>query len=195
MLNYKKEIETPRLEIYNDEYAESPRIGWANIGYFITVDRKQSSPDENELIENIVRETGEMAQKQENHIKLIEKEIEAKTTEKVIAIFPIVKYEHSQILYKLGTKNGFDYSNNGFYIITDKTAKVLETKKEDFEEMIRQEIKRYNQWINGEIYAFTLYDEKGEIIESCHGFYDIEDIREYLPKEFKNEDLQKYEKN
>jgi hypothetical protein len=37
-----------------------------------------------------------------------------------------------------------------------------------------------------------LYNEKGDIEDSCGGFYDIEDIRESLPEEFKDEDLSKY---
>jgi len=42
------------------------------------------------------------------------------------------------------------------------------------------------------VYRFTLYDEDGGVEDSCCGFYDIEDIRGYLPEEWKNEDLTKY---
>ena len=38
----------------------------------------------------------------------------------------------------------------------------------------------------------NIVKETGEIEDSCGGFYDIEDIREHLPEEFKSEDLTAY---
>lgn len=55
-----------------------------------------------------------------------------------------------------------------------------------------QEIEIYNKWCNGEIYRYELYDKNGEQIDSCGGFYDINDIKEYLPKEWKKENLTDY---
>jgi len=46
--------------------------------------------------------------------------------------------------------------------------------------------------MNGEIYYFVLYNKKGDVEDSCGGFYDIKDIREYLPKSWAKEDLQDY---
>lgn len=188
---YKKTIELPVLEISYDNYPSSPRE-WSNLGYFITCDRDYYSPDINNTIEHIVKETGDEASNQKEHMELIKKAIKKETGEKVVAIYPVVKYEHSGIAYKLGTVHNFDYSNNGFYIITDKTAKELGASKKSFLRIIAQELEVYNKYVNGEVYQFCLYNDNGEIVDSCSGFYDIEDIREYLPKEWKNEKLSDY---
>ena len=189
MKTYKKEtIEVkPRLEIIYDEWADSPRE-WSNLGYFITQDERYRSPDENEELQSIIKRTGNEAESQEEHMDLIK----ADFSEKIIAIYPVVKYEHGGVSYSLGPKHGFDHSNNGFYIITEESKKELGAKKKDFEKIIIGELERYTQWANGEIYSFILYDKNGEIEESCGGIYDIEDIRNYLPKEWKKEDLNEY---
>jgi hypothetical protein len=181
----------PRLVIRYDQSPESPRT-WSNLGFFITVDRNYNSPDKNEHFERIVKETGNEATSQDEHMKLIKERIEEETEEKIVKIYPITKYEHSGVVYSLGHGAGFDYSNNGFYIITEVLAKELGVEPEDFEKVIKQEIAVYNKYVNGEVYGFTLYDEAGEVLDSCWGFYDIEDIRDALPSEWKDEDLDDY---
>jgi len=190
MKTYRSTIVTdePLLKIQYDNDVESPRE-WTNLGYFITCDNKYNSPDTNDELQNIVKYTGEQAISQAEHMAMIKKDYK---TEKIIAIYPIVKYEHSGVSYSLGEKHGFDYSNNGFYIITDKTLKNMPEKKKEWERIIKNELETYNQWMNGEVYRFNLYDKNGELIDGCCGFYDIESIREKLPKEWKKEDLNEY---
>jgi hypothetical protein len=178
----------PRLVIEHDDWCSSPRE-WSNLGYFITQDRNYESPDKVTDLQDIIKDTGDRAESQDEHIELIKKEF---TAEKILAIYPIVKYEHSGVSYSLGTAHGFDYSNNGFYIVTEKTAKEIGAKAKDYEKIIKSELEVFNKYANGECYQFCLYDDKGEHIDSCGGFYDIEDIRESLPEEFKNDNLTDY---
>lgn len=196
MQTFKKSIEVPRLKISYDADSESPR-GWGNLGYFITKDRNHYSPDRNAVLEQIIADTGDVATSQVEHMKLIGKEIKAQTGEKVLAIYPVVKYEHSGVSYSLGAKHGFDYSNNGFYIVTDKTADeyghfATPKKKNEFEAVAKNEIELYSNWANGDVYCFTLYDINGKVEDSCGGFYELEDIRAYLPDTFKTEKLEDY---
>jgi hypothetical protein len=162
------------------------------------VDRNYHSPDRNLTIENIVKETGETANSLSEHIASITERLQEATGEHVIAIYPICKYEHGGVSYSLGVKHGFDYSNNGFYIVTDETNRAYGLKGKNrnnrFEKIIKAELETFNKYANGECYAFTLYDKDGEVIDSCGGFYDIEDIREHLPKEWSKEDLNQYYK-
>jgi hypothetical protein len=188
---YTKEVEAPLLEIRYDCDPTSPRE-WSNLGYFITVDRDYHSPDMNETLERIVKDTGEEATSQAEHIKMIKKEVENELDEKVLKIYPIVKYEHGAVVYSLGEMHGFDYSNNGFYIVTDKTQKELGTPESSFEKVIREELNIYNKYANGEVYCFTLYDDKGEVEDSCCGFYSLDDIKEQLPSEWEDVDLTEY---
>lgn len=193
MLTYKTTIEKPRLVIEHDD-AESPRE-WGNLGYFVTIDSEMHSPDDNQEVMEIIKSCGDIAKDQIDHMALITTAIKSYLNEKVLAIYPIVKYEHSSIVYKLGKIKGYDYSNNGFYIVTDYSRKDLGTKKKDFLKVINQELEDYNKWVNGEVYRYTLFDLAGEWVDSCGGFYDIEDMRNYLPEEFKNERLVDYRIN
>jgi len=196
MKTYEKTETTtePLLKIRYDSDAESPRE-WSNLGYFITVDRNYSSPDENETMETIIRDTGDESENIEEHMKGIIDGIEFETGNKVIAIYPICKYEHSGVSYSLGTAHGFDNSNNGFYIITDKSQSDMGTAKKDFEKCINQELEVYNKWANGEAFAFTLFNKEGEIEDSCCGFFELDEIKAYLPKEWKDEDMSEYLEN
>lgn len=189
MITFKKEIEVPRLKIMYDECAESPRV-FNNIGYFITKESRYNSPDKGKA-EGIVMETSEDANNQEHHIELIKEVFE----ETVLHIFPVTKYEHSGISYSLGNSTGFDCSNNGFYIVTEKSLSVLfgEIPSENrIIKIIEAEIETYNKWANGEIYCFELLDDNGGFEDSCGGFFEIEDIMEHLPKEFEDENLGDY---
>jgi len=196
MKTYTKTVQEtkPRLTIWNDSDMESPRE-WDNLGYFITCDSKHNSPDINQDIKRIIQSTCDEALSQEMHIKMIKAGMKAENLGKVLAIYPVTKYEHGNVSYRLGTVHGFDSSNNSFYIVTKESADLIGAEAKDFEKIIKAEIETYNKWVNGEIYGFTLYDDKGEVEESCGGFYAIEDIREYLPKEWVDEDLSGYIKN
>lgn len=192
---YQKTTTTtePRLVISHDDMTPSPRED-SNLGYWITIDREYESPDNHLDFEEIIKETGDEANSQAEHIEMIKKEIESRLGDKIVAIYPTVKYEHGGVSYSLGEKHGFDYSNNGFYIITEKTLKEIgvDNNEEAMKRIIIAEIQDYNKWINGEVYRFMLYDEAGEIEDSCGGFYDLETMKEYLPAEWKDENLEDY---
>lgn len=194
MKTYKKIEESPRLVITYDECTYSPREN-TNLGYFITIDRDYRSPDKNKQIEFIVKDTGENANNVTEHMDMIKENIENDTNEKVLAIYPVTKYEHSSVSYSLGTSNGFDCSNNGFYIITDKTQKEFGTPRKLFEDVIKSELSIYTQWANGEVYRFELFNENGENVDGCGGFYSIEDIKENLSEEWADENLADYFQN
>ena len=186
MKTYKKTMNVPILEIRHEEDSTSPRE-WSNLGYFITIDNKYNSPDKNEILENVIRETGDEASDLDDHIRRIKQ-----NCQDIVAIYLISKYEHGGVSYGLGRRNGWDYSNNGFYVITKETQKELGTKKKDFQRVIEDELDIYNKYISGEVYSFVLYDKDGEVEDSCGGFYDIEDIREHLPKGWEKESLEEY---
>ena len=188
---YKKVTEEPVLKIYHDDDAQSPRT-WSNLGYFITVDSKYESPDKNPELKSIVQEASEDANNVDEHMENIKTMVKEQMGEEVLAIYPVVKYEHGGVSYSLGQQHGFDYSNNGFYIVTDESQKEIGVSPERFEDVIEGELEDYNKWVNGELYRFELYDENGNIKDSIGGFYTIEDMKNDLPEEFKNEDIEEY---
>jgi len=195
MKTYKTTTEKPCLEIVFDQYAESPRKHNDNLGYFITCERNYNSPDDNRELESLIKNTGDEGENAEEHIEKIKTEMEANGYGKVLAIYPVYKYEHGGVVYRRGTAHGFDYSNCGFYIVTDKTAEVLGITPKDFEKVIDAELETYNKWANGEVYAWTLYDENGEIVDGGGDYYSLEEIRAELPEEWQNEKLEDYQTN
>lgn len=207
MKTYQKNITVPRLVIEYDEDAENPRADDGNIGIFLTKESQYKSPDgATHPLYALMLETEESAKNTMHHIKLMEDAARKAFKESgpkdgnshdeglhIIEIHPVYRYEHGAVMYKRGKAAGFDYSNCGFFFITAESLSGGNYTAKKIAKAIDAELQIYNKWINGEIYAFRLYDEKsGEMIESCGGFYDIEDIREYLPAEWKKEKLEEY---
>jgi hypothetical protein len=188
MKTYQKTITKNKLEINYDSNSESPRA-WSNFGFFTVVSSKYNSPDDNYV--EVVKNTGEVAESLEHHIELIKKEIN-----NVLLIVPVTMYEHTGVAFSLGVKHGFDYSHNGFYIVTKESyGEIMGDTPFDEEKVldyIKGEIETFNKWLNGEVYSFDLYDENGEIEASCGGFYDVDDIKEHLPEGWANEEMSNY---
>lgn len=191
MKTYKTIIEKPLLKIMHDDSPESPRE-WSNLGYLITVEKCYISPDNNKLLFNIISTTQNEVSNIEQHMEAVKREYENATDEKVLVIYPITKYEHSNVKYFRGVRKGFDYSLCGMYVITDKTQKEIGVEPKDFEKVVDAEIEVYNHYVNCEVYGFELRDEEGSFVDSCWGFYDIEEIREHLPQKWEDEDLNDY---
>lgn len=189
MLTYKTETEQPRLVIQLDSSPSSPRED-SNIGYFIIQSNKYNSPDTHNELQQVIRDTAQYATSSEDHMKRIVEDF----SEKILFIDAVAIYEHSGLSYSLGYKSGWDWSNNGFYIVTEKSIQEIgiEYDVDKVKQIIEGELETYTKYANGEIYGYTLYDEDGEEIDSCWGFYDVEHIREYLPAEFEDEDLDEY---
>jgi len=185
-------VEKPMLKISFDEMAENPRRYSNNIGYFITVENKHYSPDNNKTLGSIVKTAFEISSSLKEHIKEICSLIKENLNEEVLYIKPITRFEHDGIEYLLGKHNGWDYSLCGFYIVTNKTLEEYGVKIDKVEGIIKTEIKNYNTWLNGEVYYFVLYDKDGNIEESVGEFYNINEIYRYLPDEWKSENLRDY---
>jgi hypothetical protein len=185
-----------KLVIERDIYCESPRTFCDNLGYFYTKENNYRSPDgDGSDIYKIMIESADDVPSVEEHIERMTKRINKETGEKVLAIYPVTRYEHSGgVVYSVGIKKGWDYSLCGFYIITDKTQKLLDIAPKDFEKVVAQELADYTKWVNGEVYRFTLYNDDGGIEDICGGFYSLEDIRDVLgtKEDWSKEDLEDY---
>lgn len=195
-ITYKKTVTKPILEITYDGCADSPRE-WSSLGYFITAERNYNSPDKEASLEYAVKTMGESANSCDEHMELIKEYLasdETSFSEEVIYIVPVSKFEHSGVIYRRGEEHGWDSGVCGFYIVTKESAERLGTPSDRFQKVIDEELKVYTQYANGDVYAFVLFDEEGKVKDSCGGFYDINDIKEYLPEEWKDEDLSEYMK-
>ncbi len=195
MKTYNKTIQSPQLEIRYEQSPGNPRTFMDNLGFFIVQSSRYNSPDNHGDLQEIIKNTGELAKNTKDHIDMIKrsaKTILGEQDEKIIAIYPINMYDHSGVSYSLGNRHGFDYSNNGFYIITNRTQKNFGTKPKDFEKIIKQELDVYNSYVNGNVFEYQLFDKKGNEIDAGSGFYSIEEIRDNLPDEWTKENLTDY---
>lgn len=98
----------------------------------------------------------------------------------------VYMYDHSGVAFSTGPFNcGWDSGTAGIIFVSNKrireefSVKRISPKLRKYiETVLVSDIETYNQWVNGEIYAFTVwshyeneaYDE-GEIIDDCGGFF------------------------
>ena len=91
-------------------------------------------------------------------------------------IYPIYKYEHSQVAYGLGTEEGWDCGTVGFVLVDLKQAKKEYgfNNKTEIENYLDSLLEDYTDYANGYVYCATTYklDSKGEkediIDETCN---------------------------
>jgi hypothetical protein len=184
---------TPLLKITSDTYPVSPRITKQTIGYFITIQESYRSPDENEIFKEAIQKTRVHLKTPRTHALHASKEYEKMTGEKISQVFPITVYDYLGIIkYKLVN---FDDPNTkiiAFYFVKQITAERRCLDEEDCKKIIEKELKMYNNYINGWLYKFELYNRYGKIVKALGGFNTIEEIREHLPKQWKEENLEQY---
>ena len=164
------------LKIYQDEYAENPR-NWDNLGTMVCFHRRYSLGDEHDY-----SDPDEFKEWWEEHgdggIRL-----------------PLYLYDHSGITIRTTPFScPWDSGQVGYiYVTVDRIREeyreqVIDMTKsediliilnhgitEDTYEKVRTvlegEVKTYDQYLTGDIYFYVLENSKGEIIDSCGGFY------------------------
>ncbi len=186
-------VTKPQLEIYYDDDTESPRE-WSNLGLIVSkydsITDEECKPLMQDLI-NIQSKVGSI----EEHLQEMNKVVVDYFDSEIVFSIPLLKYEHSGVKYYTGyTNGGWDCCCIGFVFVTESKLKEMETEN-DFDKIsqsIDNEMETLTQWVNSEVYRFVLLDEQGDEIDGCTGFYDLEHIKEYLPKEWQKEDLEQY---
>ena len=53
----------------------------------------------------------------------------------------------------------------------------------------------YNKISDNDFYGYTVYDNYGEMVDSCGGFWDVKDMREYIPDYITDEQIEKAKDN
>lgn len=99
-------------------------------------------------------------------------------------ILPLYLYDHGGITISTAPFNcRWDSGQVGYIYTTLERIKELrfnwkrltKARREAIEDMLRAEVKTYDQYIRGDIYRFTIENEDGEIIDQGHGYYDREE--------------------
>lgn len=184
------------LEISFDDINDSPR-DWSNVTTMICTQNKYLLGDAKESKEFDFNSYCNWLQVERG---IIEKY-------NPIIIMPLYAYEHGEIKLMLSPICPFDSRQVGFIFISNDSYKKnflnhgCERTERELYKYIKDEITVYNQYLNGKIYKFILYDipktcahcnhTEVSIVDCIGGFYDLKDIVDYLPCELKEEFLSK----
>lgn len=181
-----KTITVPKLQIRYENYTESPRLDDGNIGHIIM----------NKPIRDIDKKVFDIDKYNKDRSQIIKVyfiDYRNYSGNSEYYLGKDITQEYLKSLEDDEDEELIDFDL--VYIITEKTLSesitTLSNNKE-LEKSIKAELKIFQTWCNGEVLEYILLDDDGEVEDGCCGFYDIEDIRESLPQEFKNQNLNNY---
>ena len=153
------------LEIYRDDFAESPRE-WDNLSTFYCFHKRYNLGDKHNIDHGDYSSWDELEQENFNQ----EDDI----------IVNLYMYDHSGI--SIATHPfacRWDSGQVGIAVITK--AEIIENYGDDSPasrakalKCLESEVDTYNDYVQGEVYGYTLLDSEGEEIDSCFGFYGYE---------------------
>ena len=164
--------------IEKEEYSsmDSPRVDCDNLGTFITWMNNECSPDNTDYsspddfydCNGITDTTGLIP----GLVKMV--------------ILPVYAHVHGETRYS--TTKIVSYTDSGFFV-GFIYASYEDIKKEyrckyitksiisKVKEVLKSEVKAYDQWVNYPAYCVTIYDKNAEFVDSCCGYYDVEQAR------------------
>lgn len=97
--------------------------------------------------------------------------------EDVIHVEPIGMLDHSGIHIWAGggthwsDRDGWDSGTCGFALVTAKRRDEIGTPEELIEKAVEGEIETLDDYLNGNVYGFTITGPDGDVVDSCWGFY------------------------
>jgi len=196
-----KEYKGYTIAIEQDVDSESPR-DWDNLGTIVYRHRDYKLGDK-EIPEYYINNNGDsIAISTLEDVKWwIDNEYG-----KVAVILPLKIYEHSGITMYIGdTHDRWDGSAVGYIFVTKETVRkeynvkrVSKKLLQKIENILRQEVKTYDQYLRGDVYYYCVTDENNKQIDSCGGFYDynymLETAHEAIDCHIKELERQKEEK-
>jgi hypothetical protein len=91
-------------------------------------------------------------------------------------------YDHGGITVYEGGRSpfdsmGWDSGAVGVLFDTTESREMCGTDLEHVREALLGELHTYDQHLTGDVYGYVVEDVTGEQIDSCWGFYGIEDVR------------------
>lgn len=199
-----------RLVIEQDQFPEDPR-SWDNIGTMLCCNRCYQLGDcntnrETELqLAEICRKYGK-SDEEIDEMTFVE-EVQFILDQDDICGLPLWLYDHSGISISTRRQCSWDSSFVGLIFVEKDfyLAHICLKDEEDWKakakEMLKGEVKTYSDFLEGNVYGWTLYEptivirqsmdgkelsreinEEGEVVNSMGGVYDptLEDVEEYF---------------
>lgn len=113
-------------------------------------------------------------------------EIDEKLKDPSVIALPVFAYIHGSVaLNTTGFNDRFDSGQSGCIFVSKedirriwKIKRITAAQRASVEEMLRNEIKIYSQYLAGEVYGYRIFDDQNEEIEACWGFYGMETAKQ-----------------
>ena len=199
-----------RLVIEQDQFSDDPR-SWDNLGTMLCCHRDyqlgdcNSNRETEEQLSEICRKYGKSDEEIDE--MTFGEEIRFILDQPDICGMPLWLYDHSGISISTGRRCPWDSSFIGLifvekdFYLAQTCIKDEENWKEAAKKTLEGEIETYSDFLEGNVYQWTLYeptvvirqtmdgkelsreiDEEGEMIDSMSGFYNptLEDVEEYF---------------
>lgn len=158
-------LDQVRLEISPDASPENPR-DWENLGTMVCWHRRYSLGDAHAF----------------HNPQQFAETVHVRTA----IILPLYLFDHSGLSISTSTAQfrscdpaGWDWGQVGYIYVTKEdmrrefgVKRLTRRLRALVEEMLRREVRVYDQYLRGEVYGYTVTDRHtGEVIDSCWGFY------------------------
>ncbi len=166
------------LSIFRDEFAENPRE-FENFGKMVCWHRRYNLGDSHDF------ESPQDFQESEEY-------------KNAFAILPLYLYDHSGItMSNTDFGDRWDSGQVGYIYASRESTKMMllgreptEADKEYILGLLKGETQTYDQYLQGDCYAFTIENQAGDTIENVGGFYGsklseiIGDMKECVGEEY-----------
>ena len=164
-------------KVYKDEFPTSPREEGDNLGIMICFHKRYNLGDRHDYKFTDFSSWEDM---------------EYFLSEGAKVILPLYLYDHSGLSISTEPFScPWDSGQVGFIIATEESIKrcmgwkrITKNRLEAIKTYLIGEVETYNQYLNGEVYAWTTFDEQGNELDSCYRHYceghAIEDAKENL---------------
>ena len=174
------DVDGYRVQIVYDNDADDPR-SWDNLGKMVCFHKKYKLGDKHHFDADDYDGWEDM---KEHIINL----------EDACVILPLYLYDHSGITISTTPFNDrWDSGQVGWIYATRKdvidwklaTKNITASVKDTVNKILESEVKTYDKYITGEVYKYFVYkietcslgDEHLSFVDSCGGYYDIEDCK------------------
>jgi hypothetical protein len=110
-----------------------------------------------------------------------------KSAEGALMVLPVHGYDHGGLVLRAGSRAGqfgdpWDSGVAGLAYVTPQNWKDTqgttwtggEADQEQARKLIESDVDTYTQYLNGEVYGYTITDSDGEEVDSCWGYYGLD---------------------
>lgn len=161
------------INIKYDEYTESPRE-WCNLGTIVGYHRRYDLVD---ISNPVIGENGSHYADFLAYLRTKQLSISD------VVYLPVYAYVHSGVcLNTTGFSCDWDSGQVGYiYVARSNIRRDFSVKRvtkklsTEVEKTLASEVSVFSQYLEGEVYGFEVLDTNDNIVDSCYGFYSVED--------------------